>query len=280
MGSSSSKSVSLFDVQTSAEIQESLLNNEDILDQEYQPKSRSLVSQIFKPSSFEHDLPKGTPFFYHCKKNNIEAALTLFRNGCDVNYHTQFFPTNSIEILCSEGHAELLKILLSSSDRPDVCWKEIINTRTKFDTPLITSIVKEHTDIFDILLDHGADPNIPNKLYSPLQLCSRFNSIYMVDKLLTYQLDINYKSYKGTTALHLCESLPILHRLIIYGADMNIQDNNGYTPLHYFISEDRFDDGVEALIDFGADTNIPNNEGYTPKMTAEKRNNKKIFDLL
>lgn len=133
-------------------------------------------------------------------------------------------------------------------------------------TPLIYAIQQKDIKMIELLLKHGADPNVS------------------VD---TYGLTALYHITRGTDT----DYMEIAQTLANYGADVNIRDNNFKTPIFYTFHEDytnflirnganinaqgKYKKGVlhfkthsqdvlEALIISGANTNIKDRSRKTP----------------
>ncbi len=113
------------------------------------------------------------------------------------------------------------------------------------ETPLFQSVVlmnDKNYQITKLLLENGADPNIPNnKGWTPL-----------------YTLTVG-----GTTEL----KLKFAELLLEYGANPNIPSNDGRTPLSSLVSfmKSELDlQFAQLLLENGADPDIPTDKGWTP----------------
>lgn len=214
-----------------------------------------------------------TPFLYHCLHNNIAPAIALISYGCDViNKNNNW---NGLLIVCYKGHYELLRELLKYES-----IRDLINVSTLVGTPLTLTCMRGHTDIYDILLKYGADPEVPDiKGNTPLIHSCFLNRNYMIDSLLHIGVNANYQDPKGRTALFHCNSIDILDRLYSYGIDLNIRDMQGCTALIYFIEYGKSFELIKALVDYGADVNLRNRKNRTALTVATKTNRNDIVDL-
>ncbi len=125
-----------------------------------------------------------------------------------------------LEMIDDYGDLGIAKLLLENGANPN--FAETNN----FDFPLHLGF---REDIKTLLLQHGADPNIPN--------------------------------IQGKTPLHLAHLFEI-KLLLQYGAKPNIQDYKGNTPLMR-ATMNLSARSVEALLRGGADISIKNNDGKT-----------------
>jgi len=162
-------------------------------------------------------------------------------------------------------------------------------------TPLHVAAEYGYSEIVEVLLEHGADPNIRDKYgETPLHVAAAFGNSKVVEVLLEHGADPNARDDYGATPLHyaaafdypkIVKSLPkdlsdydatplqgavefnypeVAKLLLEHGANPNIQENKyGYTPLHYAASRCHVD-VARVLLDHGADPTIRDNEGRTP----------------
>ena len=111
-------------------------------------------------------------------------------------------------------------------------------------TGLIIASGKGYSEVVQLLLEDGADPNIQNK--------------------------------DGESSLHrACHGghVDIIRMLLDYGADCNILDTEQNTPLHLVAATDHIGP-IELLIDAHADTQLKNVGGQTPFTIAQSCGNK------
>ncbi|MFN7094763.1 MAG: ankyrin repeat domain-containing protein, partial [Burkholderiales bacterium] len=103
-----------------------------------------------------------------------------------------------------------------------------------------------------------------------------------VEKLLTYNLDINAADVSGATALHWAatfENLPIINLLLNDGADVDKQDNSGQTPLHWGAATGN-KGVIELLLDKGANPLVVDSDGQTSSSVAKKANQNEVEKIL
>ncbi len=160
-----------------------------------------------------------------------------------------------------------------------------INAATESeDTPLYYAILFDRPEIFEVLLDAGADPDIPSERgMTPLmQIVSQHtpSRLMMAEALIKAGANLDARNVSGRTALHTVALMDVLggegccetyeeadakvaQLIIDAGADINARDANGMTPLLFSIVE-KHRRVTEVLLEAGADTNTPNHFGRTP----------------
>ncbi len=123
--------------------------------------------------------------------------------------------------------------------------------------PLAIAARHGHTNVAELLLRHGADPNLIDQKtgLTPLKLAASWGR-------------------KKATRL-----------LIEHGADANFQGpvnnnwNTGWSPLHYAASGEHIE-VINVLLDMDADPNLQNAIGNTALHTAAEKGRLKVFQIL
>ena len=120
-------------------------------------------------------------------------------------------------------------------------------------TPLHVAAEKSSSDLVDLLLASGADPNIADEEHGWTPLLSTIiqtTNMTKIKKLLQAGgSNVNARDTNGQTALHLfwtrgCHlnangGKQLVELLLQHGADINAQDNQGRTPLLWACSQRR-----------------------------------------
>ena len=158
-------------------------------------------------------------------------------------------------------------------------------------SPLYYAYINERFELFDLLIQNGADVNITNSLGQNLlyEVKAYYKSdLKKTDKLLKKykflinkginvnfidnngdtpilylaKAQINYKSnfkkFKNTEIIKNKLLLPIIELLIDNGADVNLPDKDGNTILYYFYNNLTF---INKLIEYNIDLNHVNSNG-------------------
>lgn len=167
-----------------------------------------------------HRFPEGTPLFYACVENRSDVRDVLIKHGCDPN---------------APSFVSELRPLSDSAARGDI-------------------------DTIRVLLDAGADPNIPNR-YGSMAINVFINRGYLdIIKLLTPYT--NFTPSKNSNLFDSaikCKFNDIFEYIFDYCNDINYTDCEGNTYLHKSVINDN-KHAVEFLLRKGVDINIINND--------------------
>lgn len=146
------------------------------------------------------------------------------------------------------------------------------------DTALYYAVSRGYRNIVDLLLKHGANPNIvglrrnPGELGSPLEFATDKGWYTIVSSLVEHGADIDRPGMYGATPVMVAAAnghVEVLHTLLAGGADPNRLDTGGDSALYYAASRGRVD-AVRVLLKWGADPNPkPGEYGLTPRSVAE-----------
>ena len=128
-------------------------------------------------------------------------------------------------------------------------------------TALHISIERRHYDLVDILLKAGLSVNATSdKGETPLHLC---NDLEASKKLIEFGACINIRNTREETPLHTStkyQSVSLMEYLLTLGADVNATDKEGETALanvtKFGFCNAKFTDMAKLLLKFGADVNI------------------------
>jgi ankyrin repeat protein len=247
------------------------------------------------------DDQNGTPLFRAAGQGRLALAQFLIEKGADVNSKDNSGKTALVTAIVGK-HVPVIELLLTnkaevntecsvninnSSDRrfPLHCAVELrrtdiaelllkhganpnaqVSTSPPGPTPLVLAIAEGQREMAALLLRYKADPNIPTKDgVSPLQLAVGAHSPELVELLLKNKADADYQGRGGRTASHFAAGAghkEILSLLLSAGANPNVQDDSGKTPLHWAV-ENGPKEVVELLLEKGADPNVADNQGLT-----------------
>lgn len=150
--------------------------------------------------------------------------------------------------------------------------------------PLIISAQKGHSQITEILLDAGANPDLTDAMnQSPLLWAASKNHPEIIKILLDAKANTEIKEKKfGQTALMVatiknhteCAGL-----LLKGGASPNVYSNNGVTPLLDAVATQHFTI-VKELLENGSDPNLTNKIGVSPLLYAVGKKNLRLVKIL
>lgn len=147
---------------------------------------------------------------------------------------------------CTYGRADTVKALLKN-DAPTEAT-DIFNN-----TPLSLAVNRNNIKSVELLLSHGANPNVKSEEDASIVLIT-------------------------AVAMH---RYPIVKLLLEYNAKVDVVDNEGRTALHHACLESNID-MIYLLLSYQASTTIPDLNNITPIDIAIEKNNEqmlKMFDL-
>ncbi|HWY77863.1 MAG TPA: ankyrin repeat domain-containing protein, partial [Verrucomicrobiae bacterium] len=127
----------------------------------------------------------------------LENARLLLANNAEVNITSSVHSGPPLHSAVDGGSTEIVKAILARN--PDL---EVLDGNRH--TPLQLAIIKPQLEIAGLLLDAGADPNVPYKDVdnaSPLQLAAVRLDKPMVELLVAHKADLNLQDRYGNTAL-------------------------------------------------------------------------------
>ena len=222
----------------------------------------------------KRDQHKSTALHYAILNNNIKLTQHLLDNGADVN------------IKDKDGNTALHLSL----HHPDIC-KQIINhkpnkdLRNKLNETAWIKAYKNGGDIKNLLSLYDID-TIDKKSETALHYAIQNEDHEMIDLLLEKGSNVNMKTYKLETPLHLAtmnQDFTTVKKLLEHKPNnINSVSKNNKTPLFIAIENENLD-LCKLLIHHGADVNIPcTREKLTPieYLTKINSKNKNIINLI
>jgi ankyrin repeat protein len=231
-------------------------------------------------------------------------------DGVDINTQDADGCT-ALYYACQQGHIQAVRLLIKKG--------AISSTRNNDGFhALEIAAAKCHSDITEIILEHGADADLNREGFSALHAAAAVGCIDATKILLKYKATIDMKDSAGTgrTPLHWAIQdgyADIAKLLINSGANVNDKDSEGFTPLLLACSEGYLEivkllvkhgakvntqtvhekmtplhaasawgnaDIAKELLDNYADPTIKDNAGATPLDYAIEYNHKELIELL
>ncbi|XP_068427851.1 ankyrin repeat and SOCS box protein 2-like isoform X2 [Clinocottus analis] len=175
------------------------------------------------------------------------------------------------------GQDTCLQVLLSAQPG-------MINKRTKRgESALLIAVSKDQLRCVQVLLEKGADPNIPNyDKETPLYRACERSIPAMVALLLNHGAAVNAAGVWGCTALHeaACRSnLRVCELLLRGGAKHDLANEYGLCPLFTAAQSGQLEP-LRLLLQHGADINAQAADGATALYEAAKNGHEEIVELL
>ncbi|KAI2864964.1 hypothetical protein CBS147321_7110 [Aspergillus niger] len=156
-------------------------------------------------------------------------------------------------------------------------------------TPLLYAVRDQNSDLINVLLDSGADPNQRGTIVEegkplfPLLIAAENGNPEIIDSLLGAGSILDDQDSEGFTALHVAAACrtsdglkSLLHK---HGANMNTRLLNGSPPIHSAASRGT-PENLGRLLDAGADINALNDNGRTPLHCAADNGNWEMIEAL
>ncbi|XP_078348823.1 transient receptor potential cation channel subfamily A member 1-like isoform X2 [Oculina patagonica] len=172
---------------------------------------------------------------------------------------------------CREGDLAVLHSLLENN------MNDLNKVSENGLTPLHYAARNDHGEAVQLLIDHGADPNVKasmeNKLLSPLHFACWFNAAEAVATLIDNRANVESCAAFGQKPLHYAvqrASIELVKTLLTRGkANPNGLDNQGFSPLHLAAQRGRLDI-IKLLFAHGANLGAQNDEGETAVHVAAR----------
>ncbi len=162
---------------------------------------------------------------------------------------------------------------------------KIEDVSTKVFSPLHRAVIMGHTDIVEILLKHGANPNglTPGNTRI-LHIAIRCKKYDIIECLMKYGADPNLPDSNGNYPIHIAvrtNDPNIIRILAKYGARFDVYDRDGFRPIHIAASTGSIE-VISALIESGDDINALSMNGLTPLDYAlyQKTNSRQTVGLV
>jgi len=225
---------------------------------------------------------KWPPLCRAVDENNTAIAEYLIDHGANVNYPKDWGPLH--QALYVSNNIEMVKLLLArGADINAGSWPA-----------LTVSIWEERKDIFDLLIQRGADVNTTDKWgWTPLYwVVNNGVGLDFLKILIAHGAKVNskYQSQTGETAL-IAEALfgrtEAVKLLLEAGADIHAKDDRGQTALHVPLDINSnygiyrpSKDTIQLLLAKGADVNLKDKTGRTPLHLAAESADADIVKLL
>lgn len=206
------------------------------------------------------------------------------------------YSATALDIACENGNHEVVRLLLMSpdcttdSDRQGTsaplsplsvatdkgfltCAKFLLDKNAETEvqgnggrTPLYNAALNGNHELCELLLEHGAKPNIFHKGDHVLFEVAAQGNLGIVRLLVENGAEIDATNSEDRTALLGATNnghKAVVAYLLENGADIHRGNNNRSTPIHTAALHG-FVEIVQLLIDSGADLKRPNNFGWTP----------------
>lgn len=179
----------------------------------------------------------------------------------------------ALQVAAGVGHTQIAQILLDHG-------ANAATTDYWDDTPLEDAVASGYVDVARILLKHNPDED---RLGICLHSAASRGHEEMAEMLLDAGADKEFvrRSRRPLHTAAFNESLEVLRLLLVRQVELDCRDSNGNTPLALAVTEYGTSLAtVKLLLDAGTDVNGVNNASQTPVHLAAAHNNGDIIKLL
>ncbi|XP_067653215.1 serine/threonine-protein phosphatase 6 regulatory ankyrin repeat subunit B-like [Haliotis asinina] len=219
-----------------------------------------------------------TPLLLAVKYEPRNVFQLLLESGADPSLVNRD-GDNVLHLACMRGDEEIVKRVLKLHTLN-------INCRgSKGRTPLLLAAEYSSYNMFELLLESGADPSAVNSNGDNIlhMACEGESEEIVKHVLKLHTLDINCRGYKGKTPLLVAaeySTYGVFKLLLESGADLSVVDNDGNSILHFAcMGED--EEIVKHILKLHVvDINCRGSKGMTPLLLAARQSTFGVFELL
>ncbi|VDL91041.1 unnamed protein product [Schistocephalus solidus] len=185
--------------------------------------------------------------------NPRELIITLVNGGAHLDFRAIDSHT-PLHRAAVSGNYEAIRILLDLGQNPNCRDSRGL-------TPLYYTVSADVSSrcTQTLLYDHAILGVEDSQGYQEIHQACKMNRAHHLENLIMYGADLNARTKKGHTPLHICvmnEADLCLHLLLVRGADPNLTNEHGQTPLEYCILTNR-NALVQIFTDFKAEDVVP-----------------------
>ncbi len=224
-------------------------------------------------------------FFKAIRQADAQAVRLFLQAGQNTN--VKKLNETPLTIAAASADVPTIKVLLEKVD---------INERDGLgNQPLFVALKKNREEIFNFLLDKGADPNSSGtagsiKNQTVIYVAVINNKIDVIQKLLDKGADPSIPDSGGAVPVseQILTSRPdvsVIKMLLDKTQDVNKQETNGSTLLIYAAKNQKMPadtqkEIIKMLLDKGADKTLKDKDGKTALAWAQERKNTAAIEAL
>ena len=216
-----------------------------------------------------------TPLFPATYKEHLRVVRLLLDGGADPNNasYMNFFSYSPLELAAEFGYTAIAALLLDKGASLDGDGVD----------PMSKAIMADKVDIVILFLDRGLDVNSRTSLRQIplLTYAARHSRKEIFDILIDRGADVNAVCNSDDTPLNQAASWggpDMIRQLIGRGARLDVRDTEGQTPLHISAGAGKVKN-TRILLELGADSRVRDNNGKTPRALAIEKKREELIEL-
>jgi ankyrin repeat protein len=226
------------------------------------------------------EIPKEQELTQAALSNDIATVERLLHEGVAVNAKDKKFKYTALALATYQKHKAMMQKLINEG--ADL---NILNGIHAPGTALQVAAERNAKEPLEILLNAGANPNIPNAhdLSTPLMVAIEHDNVEITNLLLNAKADVNMQNKIGYTPLIKAAyvgNAQIVKMLLDAGAKINIQDNEGGNTALIWAAYRNHPKIAQLLLKAGANPNLRSSIYGTALDVARKNNNDALERLL
>jgi ankyrin repeat protein len=211
-------------------------------------------------------------FFEAAERGNAGRVRELLEKRPDLADETDGRTLSALHYAASEGHAEVVRVLLDSGADPKVSALGGM-------TPLFLAAAGGHAPVVVLLVEHGADPNARSP-WNPVRVAAGEGHAGVVRALLDLGADPEGHNIPPLMAAASNGHLGIMDMLVKAGAKVNRVTLEDFSSALTVAASRGQVEAVQWLVAHGANVNHDDVHGRTALMLAEENGHPAVVDLL
>ncbi|XP_024217563.2 putative ankyrin repeat protein RF_0381 [Halyomorpha halys] len=240
---------------------------EEVVRNNYVDSLKALLSAGARSDKF---LLRGDTYLHIAAAGGQNGVLeVLLEEGMDVNKKNHLDETPLFQAVRA-GNASGVKMLLEKGADVSILPEGSQGV-------LEMAVESQNVELFTVLIKVGT--NFVTEDNSIIHFVARFGNSRMLNMIKKMRLPEHIKNKEGLTPLHLASNPSFVKTLIRMGLDVNDRTEKGETALHLASAKGTLQ-LVRTLHKEGADINIQNNGGMSPLMVALRNSKEDIAIFL
>ncbi|XP_045193996.2 ankyrin-3-like [Mercenaria mercenaria] len=223
-------------------------------------------------------------------EDGVYKLRAVLRSGASLEQ--SFYGYSFLGAACCIGRCDIVEVIVDHlKQRQNVGGlKDSARRRSLLDdhdingyTPLLYAVCGGHFDICRLLIEEGADPNLPHQMsrQTPLLMAIEHSQDEMVTYLLENNADVQISDNVGITPLYTainCRNERVVRLLIGAECDVDIGSQD-HTPIFLATRTGQLNI-VKMLCDAGCRKNVSNKYGVTPVYEAALKGHEAVLEYL